>query len=109
VGFSFFSTVVFTFNLGQEDNAMVHVRFEGRSFGFDEQGLKLSGYAFASDSEVKLRVARRLDVAVEKLDMYVVDRFSDGNLVIRPDSLLRPGDIQLQNGGYGGNTTSEQR
>jgi hypothetical protein len=66
---------------------MVHVRFEGRSFDFNEQGLKLNGYAFASDSEVKLRVARHLDIAVERLDMYVVDRLSDGNLMIRPEAV----------------------
>jgi hypothetical protein len=61
---------------------MVHVRFEGRSLDICERELNLT--AGMSDAEIKARIAGKLDVAVERLRDYVVDRVPNGNLILRP-------------------------
>ncbi len=64
---------------------MVHIRFEGRSFDMTERELALR--AGMTDIEIKERLARRLEVGRDRLKMYVVDRVSNGNLVIRPEAV----------------------
>lgn len=64
---------------------ILHLRYEGRSFDLDSRkvGLKDS----PSDRDIREAVARHLDVALSKLDGYVVDRVPNGNLVLRPEAV----------------------
>jgi predicted KAP-like P-loop ATPase len=64
---------------------MVHVRFDGRSYDFTERDLDLKlGY---DDNQVKNQVARQLDVRVERLRGYVVDRRPSGDVIVRPEAV----------------------
>jgi hypothetical protein len=68
------------------DREMVHVRIEGRSHDLTEQELRLT--PGMNDTEIKERVARRLDVRPDRLKDYVVDRIADnGNLIVRPEAV----------------------
>jgi hypothetical protein len=64
---------------------MVHIRFEGKSFGLPENQLNL--HVGMSDSKVKEHLARYFDINVERLRHYVVDRRPSGDLVIRPEAV----------------------
>lgn len=64
---------------------MIHVRFEGRSYDFDLAELPL--HAGLSDQAIKQRVAQKLDVGMDRLAPYVVDRSPTGHLIVRPEAL----------------------
>jgi hypothetical protein len=64
---------------------MVHVRFEGRSYDFDERRLELR--TGMSDGEIKERLARQLEVGIDQLRTYVVDRGPSGDLIVRPEAV----------------------
>jgi hypothetical protein len=64
---------------------MVHVRFEGRSLDLTERALELRDGM--SETEVKERVARHLDVDARRLRDYVVDRVPNGNVIVRPEAV----------------------
>lgn len=64
---------------------MVHIRFEGRSFDVSERDLSIA--PGAGDREIKERVARHLDVGVERFRFYVVDRAPSGALIVRPEAV----------------------
>jgi hypothetical protein len=64
---------------------MVHVRFEGRSIDMDELEAQVNQQM--GDREIKESIARKLDVAPERLRFYVVDRTPNGNVVIRPEAV----------------------
>ena len=64
---------------------MMHVRFEGRSYDMDMA--RLGATAQLNDHEIKLRLARFLDVAPERLADYVIDHRPDGDLIIRPEAV----------------------
>ena len=83
------STPVGTANSGlyqkQEVNAMVHIRFEGRSVDVAETQLGIASEM--NDLAVKERVARHLDVNAERLFGYVIDRRPSGELIVRPEAV----------------------
>ena len=64
---------------------MVHVRFEGRSIDLDE--LEVEVNVRMADRDIKDAIARKLDVASDRLRHYVVDRTPTGNVVIRPEAV----------------------
>lgn len=64
---------------------MIHVRFEGHSYDFDLAELPL--HAGLSDQAIKQRVAQKLDVGMDRLAPYVVDRSPTGHLIVRPEAL----------------------
>ena len=64
---------------------MVHIRFEGRSLDVSEGDLKIT--PGISDAEVRERVARFLDVGIERLRFTVVDRTPGGSLILRPEAV----------------------
>lgn len=68
---------------------MVHIRFEGRSLDVCERDLKITPEALRalSDAEVKERVARHLDIGIERLRFTVVDRTPGGSLILRPEAV----------------------
>ncbi len=62
---------------------MVHVRFEGNSRSFTQLPVTTT----MRDEEIKHVLAEQLDVAVERLKNYVVDRTENGDLIIRPEAV----------------------
>ncbi|MGL4619277.1 hypothetical protein [Chroococcidiopsis sp.] len=64
---------------------MVHIRFEGRSLDVTEAQLNIT--AGMNDLAVKNRVSRHLDVNVNRLSAYVVDRRPSGDLIVRPEAV----------------------
>lgn len=64
---------------------MVHIRFEGRSRDVPETQLGVT--LGMSDSAIKERVSQHLDVNVNCLSSYVVDRRPGGDLIIRPEAV----------------------
>jgi len=64
---------------------MVHIRFEGRSFDFNQTQLNI--VASMTDADIKQRVAQALDVAVDRITPYVVDRGPDGDVIVRPEAV----------------------
>ena len=64
---------------------MVHVRFEGRSFDINE--MQIGIVAGMNDAQIKSLLARHLDVAITRLDYYVVDRSPSGDLIVRPEAV----------------------
>ena len=68
------------------DEAVVHVRFAGRSFDLPLATLDV-GRA-ASDGDVKRAVAGHLEVPLARLADYVVDRHGNGNLTLRPEAVF---------------------
>ena len=64
---------------------MVHVRFEGKSYDLTERQLGLG--AGADDRKVKQKLARYFDVGLDRFELYVVDRPSTGDLIVRPQAI----------------------
>lgn len=66
--------------------AVLHARFEGRSFDVALGDLDLGGAS--TDRQVKQALARHLDVNEAKFRDYVVDRHTNGNLTVRPEAVF---------------------
>ena len=64
---------------------MVHIRFEGRSLDVPETQLGIT--ADMNDVTVKEQVSRHLDVNMNRLSAYVVDRRPSGDWIIRPEAV----------------------
>lgn len=64
---------------------MIHIRYNGRSVDLIERDLEVS--VQMSDSDIKTRVARHLEIDPRQLNGYVVDRTTTGNIVIRPEAV----------------------
>ncbi len=64
---------------------MVHVRFEGCSYDFKDRELGL--FIGMSDQEIKRALAGHFDVAVNRFDVYVVERTTNGDLIVRPEAV----------------------
>ncbi len=64
---------------------MVHVRFEGRSFDLVEQHLQI--HPGMDDTAIKKQIAQHLEVPLNRLNPYVVDRRPSGDLIIRPEAV----------------------
>jgi hypothetical protein len=68
------------------DEAVIHVRYAGRSADVPLAGLDLG--PAADDGQVKRRLAEYLEVPPRRLDDYVVDRHANGNLTLRPEAVF---------------------
>ncbi|MBD1909408.1 MULTISPECIES: hypothetical protein [unclassified Leptolyngbya] len=64
---------------------MVHIRFEGRSLDLSETQLGIT--TGMHDTAVKERISRHLDVNVNRLSIYVIDRRPSGDLIVRPEAV----------------------
>ena len=64
---------------------MLHLRFEGRSYDLDESQLNIS--RDTNDAQIKAKLAGYLDVRANRLQNYVIDRPSTGNIIIRPEAV----------------------
>lgn len=65
---------------------LLHIRFDGRSADVPLGDLDVC--RASGDGDIKLAVARYLDVPTEKFRHYVVDRHETGNLTIRPEAVF---------------------
>lgn len=68
------------------NNALLHVRFDGRSWDMPLNSLTLD--AKANDVEIRAALARHLDIAPTKLQFYVIERHANGNLTLRPEAVF---------------------
>lgn len=66
--------------------AVVHIRFEGRSFDIPQGELDIG--PAASDNEIKAALARHLEAPVARFRDYVIDRHDTGNLTVRPEAVF---------------------
>lgn len=66
--------------------AVLHARFDGRSFDVALSDLDLGDAA--TDRQIKQALARHLDVNEAKLNDYFVDRHVNGNLTLRPEAVF---------------------
>ena len=64
---------------------MLHIRFEGRSYDIPKEQLSLA-HAI-TDHQVLERVARHMDISLERLRHYVVDRRPSGVVMVRPEAV----------------------
>lgn len=67
------------------ENIMIHVRFDGRSYDLTANALGID--TRMTDHEIKEQLARHFDVAPNRFDCYVIDRGSNGHLIIRPEAV----------------------
>jgi hypothetical protein len=63
---------------------VLHVRFGASCFDISQPGLDIE--PGSDDRKVKRAVAEFLDVPSYRLDDYVIDRHTNGNLTIRPEN-----------------------
>jgi hypothetical protein len=68
------------------DGSVVHVRFDGRSVDIPLSNLDIG--PASADREIKRALADHLEVPVEKLRDYVVDRHQTGNITVRPEAVF---------------------
>jgi len=66
--------------------AVVHVRFAGRSFDVPMPMLGIG--AAWPDDQVKRALARHVEVPEGAMKDYVVDRHPNGNLTVRPEAVF---------------------
>jgi hypothetical protein len=72
--------------INQQLAAVVHVRFNGRSFDVPIAQLDLA--AGFSDEQIKRTLAQYLEVPTPRLDDYTIDRHANGNLTLRPEAVF---------------------
>jgi hypothetical protein len=68
------------------ENAVLHVRYAGRSFDVPFATLDIG--AAADDRQIKRALAAHLDVRAEKFDDYVIDRHTNGSMTVRPGAVF---------------------
>ena len=64
----------------------IHIRFEGRSYDLTMAQLQLVGDV--SDAQIRMAVAQYLDVGLDRLEGYVVERHGTGNFTLRPEAVF---------------------
>jgi hypothetical protein len=69
-----------------QQECLIHVRYEGRSW--DLVAAQFGVSPGSSDVEVREAVARYLEVPVVKLAVYVVERYANGNITLRPQAVF---------------------
>jgi hypothetical protein len=64
---------------------VLHVRYQGRSF--DLPLTQLDVPRVADERDVRMAVARHLEVGLDRLEGYVLERHANGNLTLRPEAV----------------------
>ena len=72
--------------LNELEQAVIHVRFAGRSSDVSLVSLDLAGSS--GDGQIKGSLAGHLEVPPSRLNDYVVDRHANGNLTLRPQAVF---------------------
>jgi hypothetical protein len=70
----------------QQGVAVVHVRYDGRSYDIPQSELDVG--TASSDAQVRRALASYLDVSENKLRDYVIDRHETGNMTVRPEAVF---------------------
>ena len=65
---------------------MIHVRYDGRSY--DLKAVEMNITDESNDQDVSMAVARFLEVGLDKLEAYVVERHRNGNITLRPEAVF---------------------
>jgi hypothetical protein len=68
------------------EERMVHVRFEGRSQDIRMVVLDLGD--LSTDQDVRQALAAYMDVPVRRFSVYVVERYANGNITVRPEAVF---------------------
>jgi hypothetical protein len=69
-----------------KEQAVMHVRFDGRSLDISLGDLDVA--TAADDRQIKRALAAYLEVPESQLRDYVVDRHPTGNLTLRPQAVF---------------------
>lgn len=64
---------------------MLHARIDGRSHDVSRRELEVT--PVMGDAEIKGRLAQFLDIGLDRLDGYVVDRSPSGDVIVRPEAV----------------------
>ena len=67
-------------------DAVIHVRFNGRSFDVPASTLDIG--LGADEATIKRALATHLEIPRNRLDAYVLDRHTNGNLTLRPEAVF---------------------
>ena len=70
----------------QNGAAVVHIRFEGRSYDIQQAELDIG--PASTDGEIRRALARHLEVPEAKFRDYVIDRHDTGNMTVRPEAVF---------------------
>jgi hypothetical protein len=73
-------------NRHTDEQTVIHVRFEGRSFDLPVAGLGVE--IPSDDAQVKRMVAGHLEIPANRLAEYTVDRHANGNITLRPQAVF---------------------
>jgi hypothetical protein len=68
------------------EERMLHVRFDGRSLDLAFYVLDVGD--LSTDGEIRLALARYLDVNPQRLAPYVIERHANGNITVRPEAVF---------------------
>jgi hypothetical protein len=68
------------------EGLVLHVRFEGQSLDLAFNVLDVGD--MSTDGEIRLALARYLDVPAQRLARYVVERHANGNITARPEAVF---------------------
>ena len=74
------------YNVQEKSLALVHIRFDGRSWDVSVDTLGVT--ALASDAEMRAALARYLEVSDDRLRFYVLERHLNGNMTLRPEAVF---------------------
>jgi hypothetical protein len=66
--------------------AVIHVRFAGQSFDLLLASLGVG--TASTDAQIKRAVAEYLNVSMDRLADYAIDRHENGNLTMRPEAVF---------------------
>ena len=70
----------------QPQEAMIHIRFEGRSR--DILCRELDVGPMSTDAQVRRALANYFDVELVKFRVYVIERHENGNMTVRPEAVF---------------------
>ena len=68
------------------EERVVHIRFQGQSRSIPFATIDVGSRS--SDQEIRLALARYLEIPVHKLAHYVVERHANGNYTVRPEAVF---------------------
>ena len=70
----------------QPDEAVVHIRFEGRSRDLGLRELDIG--QMSSDGQIRQALANYFDVPARRFRAYVIERHENGNMTVRPEAVF---------------------
>ena len=68
------------------NEALVHIRFEGRSWDILCRDLDIG--PMSTDEQVRRALANYFDVGLGKFRAYVIERHGNGNMTVRPEAVF---------------------